>query len=79
MQALIFLKVKKDKIEDVVSSVKKSGNVESIFILEDELLLKASFVDVDELTRYLKNLRAIRGIERTETKLVLKKFSQQEI
>lgn len=75
MQAIIFLKANEKAIPSLASDVKKIKNVEEIFILEGNLIfIRGSFIDVEELSEFLKNLRNMNGVENTETKLVLKSF-----
>jgi DNA-binding Lrp family transcriptional regulator len=77
MQAIIFLKTNEKNISSLVSDIKKIKNVEEIFILEENLIfVRGSFIDVEELSEFLKNLRSIKSIENTETKLVLKSFKK---
>ncbi|MGB9759573.1 MAG: Lrp/AsnC ligand binding domain-containing protein [Thermoproteota archaeon] len=77
MQAIIFLKTNEKNISSLVSDIKKIKNVEEIFILEENLIfVRGSFIDVEELSEFLKNLRSIKNIENTETKLVLKSFKK---
>lgn len=77
MQVIIFLKTNENNISNLVSDIKKIKNVEEIFILEEKLIfVRGSFIDVEELSEFLRNLRSIKGIENTETKLVLKSFKK---
>ncbi|NHV07317.1 MAG: hypothetical protein HA495_08285 [Thaumarchaeota archaeon] len=77
MQAIIFLKTNEKNISSLVSDIKKIKNVEEIFILEENLIfVRGSFIDVEELSEFLKNLRSVKSIENTETKLVLKSFKK---
>ncbi|MBO3767800.1 MAG: Lrp/AsnC family transcriptional regulator [Candidatus Brockarchaeota archaeon] len=75
MQAIIFLKINEKDAPSLVSDIKKNKNVEEIFILEENLIfVMGSFIDIEELSEFLRNLRSMKGIENTETKLVLKRF-----
>lgn len=75
MQAIIFLKTNEKDVLSLASEIKKNKSVEEIFILEENLIfVRGSFIDVKELSEFLKSLRSMKGIESTETKLVLKSF-----
>jgi glycerol-3-phosphate responsive antiterminator len=76
MQAIVFLKVNESDVLSLASDIKKIKNVEEVLVLEENLVfVRGSFINVEELSEFLKSLRSLKGIASTETKLVLRRFT----
>ena len=73
MLAFVFIKVEIDAGTRVASEIMKIGSVEELHELtgDIDLIAKVSARDIDELSRVIYQIREVKGVQGTDTRIVL--------
>jgi len=71
--AFVFIKVEIDAGPRVASEIMKIGSVKELHELtgDIDLIAKVSARDIDELSRVIYQIRDVKGVQGTDTRIVL--------